>query len=173
MPTSDPEGKEWAADVIRRIAPATVVDIGPGEGTYARLARDHTPGARWIAVEAWGPYVTGYGLWELYDHVVLGDVRHVDLMSLDYAPTLAICGDMLEHLPAEEVPVLVQRLQAWADHLLVSVPIVHHPQGAVGGNWMEIHRSEWTAESMRNLLQPGVVEERVGDVLAYFHWMRG
>lgn len=55
MPNSDGEGKEWARDVIKRLNPATVVDVGPGEGTYVRLARDVTPKCRWIGVEAWAP----------------------------------------------------------------------------------------------------------------------
>src|SRR5690606_41935269 len=43
LPTSDAQGKSWARQVIADLAPATVVDVGPGVGTYVRLARDVTP----------------------------------------------------------------------------------------------------------------------------------
>lgn len=171
MPTSDAENKPWARDLIRRLAPRVVVDIGAGDGTYARLARGHTD-ARWVAVEAWGPYVTEYGLDDLYDLVVLGDVRYLDLAAVHPDPDLVIVGDMLEHLDAEQVEPLVRRLQAWTPHLLVSVPVLHLEQGAVGGNWLETHRSEWGYGQMRDLLGPGVTDSIEGDVLAYFHWQR-
>src|SRR5690606_17539403 len=78
VPPCDTEGKEWARGVIAGLAPQTVVDVGPGEGTYARLAREVTPGCRWIGVEAWGPYVSEYGLFDAYDWVIVADVRHLD-----------------------------------------------------------------------------------------------
>jgi hypothetical protein len=173
MPTSDAENKPWARDAIVRLAPRVVVDLGAGDGTYARLARAQTPDAHWIAVEAWGPYVTDYGLTGLYDQVVVGDVRYLDLTRLHPAPDLVIAGDMLEHLDADQVEPLVRRLQAWTPRLLVSIPVLHLEQGAVGGNEFECHRSEWTYEAMLGALGPGVTESVRGDVLAYYLWERG
>jgi hypothetical protein len=79
VPISDDENKQWVLDRICQVSPTMVVDIGPDAGTYSDLARPHTPGATWKAVEAWAPYIPEFGLWEKYDHVVVGDVRHVDL----------------------------------------------------------------------------------------------
>ncbi|RCV53460.1 methyltransferase domain-containing protein [Marinitenerispora sediminis] len=171
MPTSDAEGKPWARARIVAANPKVVVDVGAGDGTYSRLARADTD-ARWVAVEAWGPYVTQYSLGELYDEVVLGDIRHIDLDTVAHEPDLVIVGDMLEHLPADEVPVLVRRLQGWARRLLVSVPVLHLEQGAVGGNWFERHLSEWSFEAMLDVLGAGVTESICGDVLAYYLWER-
>lgn len=172
MPTSDTENKEWARDRIADLAPTCVVDIGAGEGTYAHLGRSVTPGCQWIGVEAWGPYVTTYSLDDLYDQVVLGDVRYLDLARVHPSPDLVVVGDMLEHLDADEVEPLVRRLQAWAPTLLVSIPVLHLEQGAVGGNWLECHRSEWGYEAMADLLGPGVTGSICGDVLAYYLWER-
>ncbi|WP_329520510.1 methyltransferase domain-containing protein [Spirillospora sp. NBC_01491] len=170
MPTSDSEGKDWARSVIERIAPATVVDIGPGEGTYAQLAREATPGARWIAVEAWGPYVPAHGLWDLYDWVIVGDVRHVDPYSIVRQPDLVIVGDVLEHMAQAEARGVLARLRDWAHHILVSVPLAHHDQGEVAGNWFEIHREHWTGAQMRRELGPGLAEAHEGSVLGYYLW---
>jgi hypothetical protein len=170
VPISDAENKQWALDRICDLAPQTVVDIGPGAGTYSDLARAHTRGAMWKAVEAWAPYIAEHGLWQKYDHVIVADVRHVDLHSIAYAPDLVIIGDVLEHLEKAEARSVLRLLQAWADNVLVSIPLAHHPQEAVGGNWFEIHRDHWGHEEMLEALGAGVVDSVVGDVLGYYLW---
>ncbi|MEV6102614.1 class I SAM-dependent methyltransferase [Nocardia sp. NPDC051981] len=171
MPTSDREGKEWARDVITRLAPTTVVDVGPGEGTYARLARQTTPpGCRWIGVEAWGPYVARFGLRDLYDWVIVSDIRHLDPWSVERQPDLVILADVLEHMEQAEARAVLARMRDWAHHVLVSIPLAHCQQGAYEGNWFEIHRGHWTAAQMRRELGKGLVEYREGDVLGYYLW---
>lgn len=170
MPTSDREGKEWARDVIARLAPATVVDVGPGEGTYVRLAREVTPAARWIAVEAWAPYITTFGLFDAYDWVIVSDIRHLDPYTVVRQPDLVILADVLEHMTQVEARGVLARMRDWAHHVLVSVPLAHHDQGAEGGNWFEIHREHWGPRQMRQELGPGLVEAHEGDVLGYYLW---
>ncbi|MFE0819163.1 class I SAM-dependent methyltransferase [Streptomyces sp. NPDC058847] len=170
MPTSDSDGKGWAAARIEEIAPTTVVDIGPGAGTYVRLARERTPDARWIGVEAWGPYVREYGLWTLYDWVIVADVRHLDMYTVDRAPDLVILGDVLEHMTQLEARGVIARMRDWAQNLLISVPLAHHPQGEHDGNWFEVHREHWTGPQMRRELGPGLVDYREGQVLGYYWW---
>lgn len=170
MPTSDCDGKEWARGVIERLSPATVVDIGPGEGTYAQLARDVTPGCRWVGVEAWAPYIPQYGLWDLYDWVIVSDVRHVDPYTIMRDPDLVIVADVLEHMDQLEARGVLARLRDWAHHVLISVPLVHHDQGDEGGNWFEIHREHWTSRQMRAELGPGLADAHEGDVLGYYLW---
>lgn len=170
MPTSDPEGKDWARDVIARLAPTTVVDVGPGEGTYVRLARDVTPDCRWVGVEAWAPYIAEFGLFEAYDHVVVSDIRHLDPYTIVRDPDLVILADVLEHMAQAEARAVLARMRDWAHHVLVSVPLAHHDQDAVGGNWFEIHREHWTGAQMRRELGPGLVEAHEGDVLGYYLW---
>jgi hypothetical protein len=170
VPISDAENKQWALDRIRDIAPKMVVDIGPGAGTYSDLAREHTPGATWKSVEAWAPYIAEHGLWAKYDHVVVADVRHVDLHSITYAPDLVIIGDVLEHMTKPEARSVLRLLQAWSDNLLVSIPLAHHAQDAVGGNWFEIHRDHWRHDEMIAALGRGVVDSVQGEILGYYLW---
>lgn len=171
MPHSDPENKQWALDHIRRLDPAVVVDIGSGWGTYSDLARAHTT-AQWKAIEVWAPYITQFGLPDKYDHVVVSDVRHVDLRSVAHAPDLVIVGDVLEHMEAAEAKIVITRLQAWTGHLLVALPIIHYEQGTVGGNWFEAHHYHWRFDEMADALGPGLVDSVEGDVLGYFWWTR-
>lgn len=170
MPTSDAQGKSWARQVIADLAPATVVDVGPGDGTYVRLARDVTPDTWWAGVEAWGPYVTQFGLDRLYDQVVVADVRHLDPYTVALHPDLVILGDVLEHMTQLEARGVLARMRAWARHVLVSVPLLHLDQDAYQGNWFEIHREHWTAEQMRAELGAGLADCWEGDVLGYYLW---
>lgn len=170
MPTSDREGKEWAREIIGSLAPATVVDVGPGEGTYVHLARDVTPDCRWIAVEAWAPYITEYNLFDSYDWVIVSDIRHVDPYTIERQPDLVIIADVLEHMTQLEARGVLARMRDWAHNILVSVPLAHHDQEAVGGNWFEIHREHWTSREMRRELGPGLVAAHEGKILGYYLW---
>jgi len=170
MPTSDRENKGWALDRIREIRPRSVLDVGPGSGTYSDLARKHTPGARWMAVEAWAPYIPQFNLWSKYDHVAVADIRHCDLQSLHEPADLAIIGDVLEHMTKVEARGVLARLMAWADNVLVCIPLVHLGQDAYEGNWFEIHRDHWTFDEMAEELSDGLVASKRGDVLGYFLW---
>lgn len=167
MPTSDREGKDVAAAWITGLAPATVWDIGAGEGTYRRLVPG--VGRHWTAVEAWGPYVTAYALDQLYDRVIVADIRYLDprlLRDVD----LVICGDVLEHMDAAAATTLIRQVTDAARHLLISVPVLHLEQGAVNGNPFERHVQHYDAAAMHDLLAPGLIAEHVGNVLGYFLW---
>ncbi len=170
MPTSDREGKEWAREIIGSLAPTSVVDVGPGEGTYVKLARDVTPDCRWIGVEAWAPYIPTYRLWDLYDWVIVSDIRHLDPYTVMRSPDLVILADVLEHMDQLEARGVLARMKDWAHHVLVSVPLAHHDQDDVGGNWFEIHREHWTSEQMRKELGAGLVDAREGKILGYYLW---
>ncbi|MBQ1166856.1 class I SAM-dependent methyltransferase, partial [Streptomyces sp. A73] len=60
MPTSDAEGKDWSLARFERQLPDTVCDVGPGEGTDAKLFRPVHKGVWWTAVEVHKPYVAKY-----------------------------------------------------------------------------------------------------------------
>lgn len=171
MPTSDAQGKDTALDWYRKIAPCTVVDIGAGAGTYAKLMRDHHVGhcaGHWTAVEVWQPYLIEYRLDELYDQVIVADARHLNWLT--YRADLVIAGDVLEHMTRDDAQTLIRRIQQGATNLIVSIPVLHLPQGAIHGNPYERHVDHWHAASMANQLGDGLVDSWVGDVLAYFWW---
>lgn len=172
MPYSDTQGKDAALDWYRQIRPTTVVDVGVGAGTYAKLMRGVEVPARWKAIEAWEPYIAQFGLTGLYDEVTIADARHLPWTA--YRADLVIAGDVLEHMTRDDAKALLSRIRQGAANLIVSIPVLHLPQGAVGGNPYERHIDHWTAGSMRNELDAyGTVRaEWIGTVLAYFWWSR-
>lgn len=167
MPVSHHEGRGWVADRLRAARPTLVVDVGAGEGIYAMLMRTATPGARWEAVEVWAPYADRFGLADKYDQLHLVDVRE---FTWPDEPFTVLLGDVVEHLPEADARALLADLKRRADHVMVSVPIVHIEQGAVGGNPHEAHLHHWTFEEMDDLMD-GCDSFR-GEVLGRWWWTR-
>lgn len=179
MPTSDAEGKDWSLERFERVKPETVCDIGPGEGTYARLFRPAHHGIWWTAVEIHKPYIAKYKLkntktrTDCYDEIHVEDARESEdhLFHRD----LVIAGDVLEHMPREDAVDLLQRIEAaGAWNILVSLPIVDSQQGEVDGNPHEAHVHQWAADDMDAVLASlgGKVETMRGGTLGCWWWSR-
>lgn len=147
MPRSNGEGVTALHAHFNELNPKTVVDVGPGVGTYAQAYRSSME-QHWTAIEIWRPYVDVYGLNEIYDEVIVGDVRDVELPKAD----LYIAGDVLEHMSRVEALLVIDRIKRSAEHLMVSVPIVHYEQGALEGNPFETHHYHWSADEMSAVL---------------------
>lgn len=168
MPFSDADGKAWALEQYQGARPATVVDIGPGCGTYADLMRPHHR-AIWTGVEAWGPYVAEYDLATKYDRVVVADARWVNPNV--FSVGLVILGDVLEHMTGVEALALIDSIRSRAASMLISVPLVHLDQDAWAGNPFETHVDHWTFADMDAALgHPELSYE--GPTLGCWWWTR-
>ncbi|SES03519.1 class I SAM-dependent methyltransferase [Streptomyces qinglanensis] len=178
MPTSDAEGKDWSLARFEQHLPDTVCDVGPGEGTYAKLFRPVHKGVWWTAVEIHKPYVAKYKLKStktrtMYDEIHTEDVR--DSAGHLFHRDLVILGDVLEHMPREDAVALLERIEAaGAWHILASVPIVDSQQGTVDGNPHEAHVHQWDPDDMDTVLAQlgGGVESMRGDTLGVWWWSR-
>jgi len=143
MPYSSQNGKAAIRKLMQRIKPQTGLDLGCGSGTYAKLF----PEVAWDGVEVWEPYFEQYGLANLYNSVALEDVRK-------WKPTkhwpVAILGDILEHMTADEAVKVVKKLRKCCDYLIISIPIGHYPQDEYDGNPYEKHVVDnWSDEMVR------------------------
>ncbi len=179
MPTSDAEGKDWSLDWFRYHLPNTVTDVGPGEGTYAKLFRPVHEGVWWTAIEVHKPYVAKYKLKStktrrMYDEIHVEDVRESE-DHLFYRD-LVILGDVLEHMPrGSAVNLLETIVAAGAWNILVSVPIVESVQGEVDGNPHEAHLHQWDADDMDQVMArfDGATDRMIGNTLGVWWWNRG
>jgi len=159
MPISLALGKPLTGVVLARLAAAglagRIIDVGPGNGVYARLFRSLAPGADWCAVEAWGPYVETYGLRDLYDQVVVADVRYLDFGKLGPAD-LILFGDVLEHMTAADATAVMEAAGRQVRFLAMSIPVGHWPQEEIFGNPFEVHVEDHLSHADIQAMIPGL-----------------
>jgi len=142
MPFSANECKDWIKSHVTRMKPRSMLDVGPGAGTYAKLFPliPHKD-----AVEIWEPYVEKYALDKLYRHVTIKDIREYrGVASYD----VVFFGDVLEHMSREEAARVVSDFKPLAKYIVISIPIGDYPQGEFEGNPHEAHKSTWSVEDV-------------------------
>lgn len=147
MPGSIRENDRDVLEFVIENGIKTILDVGAGKGTYCRiLHRVH--GVTIDAVEIWEPYIDHYALRSRYREVFVTDAR--DLPPEAFAYDLVIFGDVLEHLSRPDALALWKQAAKSAAFGLISVPIIHYPQGEEWGNPYEVHQQEHlTPEQVR------------------------
>jgi hypothetical protein len=147
MPYSSDEGKDYTRTFLSVCNPTSVLDIGPGAGTYGRMVRS-LPGGwriRCMAIEVCVTYVSQFDLPHLYDQVIVGDARTTPFPDVD----VVILGDVLEHMHEyEAVAVWYKALAAAKTAVFLSIPTVPWPQEGTPENPHEAHVSDWTPEKV-------------------------
>jgi SAM-dependent methyltransferase len=140
-----PETAQWFKENESSIT--RVLDIGAGSGTYIKLVKEEFKiclDSYWIAIEAWKPYIEKFKLESLYNKVINQDIRTLDWDSLDDL-SVAIAGDVLEHMTKEEAVELVSKILKKSKTLIISIPIVYMPQDELEGNPFEVHvKPDWS-----------------------------
>lgn len=149
MPFSSEAGKASIAWALSRIpVPKTALDIGCGEGTYAKMF----PKLQWTGVEIWEPYIETYSLKALYPSLQIADAREWDT---DEHFDVCFLGDVLEHMTKEEAQAVVEKAKRWADTVVISIPLGHYPQGEYAGNPHETHvKDDWSDAQVKEAFGP-------------------
>ena len=131
----------------------TVLDVGPGRGTYAHVLDGL--GLSMDAVEIWRPYIRRYDLTRIYRRVLHKDIREHNVFAYD----LVLFGDVLEHMPHLDSTMVWDTAKRQARFVMMSVPIIHYPQEASHGNPYEKHVQEHlTPETVRAHYGPFVLD---------------
>lgn len=146
MPHSDQTNKQftrdWLTMRLRGKKHIRTLDVGAGSGAYGRMtndvARDLRISKTNVAIEAWEPYIEEWNLRKIYDEILLKDAREHEDFNYD----VVYFGDVLEHMSSRDSILLFSKAREQADIVVVSVPIVHYPQGAEHGNPYEVHVQE-------------------------------
>lgn len=173
MGVSSPENNNWFTDVVKKIQPKTVLDVGAGAGKYLYLIRQALGDSiKVTALEVWEPYIQKFNLKTLYNEVIQEDVRNIENFNYD----LVIFGDVLEHLTEEEAVKVWNKTSQQAKYGVISLPIIRYPQGAINGNPYEVHQKEdWNTYRVINSFK-GIVDyvefAVIGSFLADFSKLR-
>jgi hypothetical protein len=138
MPTSEHWQIPRIVDVMVRERPRSVLDVGAGYGKFGVLAREYAPIERIDAVDANAPR------YPVYDHVYLGDIRHLDQLLPADAPVydLALFIDVIEHLDKPDAFGVLNQLTCRAKKVLITTPWGFRRQ-EIPGMPFETHRSGW------------------------------
>ena len=139
------------AELIGMLKPATICDIGPGAGKYAKIARQvaTTKGfaTHLTAVEVDPSYVPEFGLDQLYDQVVVDDaVNMIGNPRQHY--DMVIIGDCIEHMRKSDGLDLLNFLMYRTAHIVLVFPDNFLQDGS-DDHPAEAHISVWTAEDFR------------------------
>lgn len=168
MPESSHAGKDWIKERIPQLTKIqTVLDIGPGVGTYLKLLKPLLPRTTWIGVEAWKNYVRDFSLDKLYDLVICQDVC---MMPPTYGADLVIFGDVLEHMTKDKAINVYNKFYESSRFVVIVIPIVETKQGIHDSNPHEQHVANWTHSEVLKKFK-GIKEhwkdDKKGAYLAY------
>jgi hypothetical protein len=163
MPYSSHEGKDLVKDFFKYHKYMTMLDIGPGAGTYADLLKDNV--SYGTAIEVFSPYVEQFNLRDKYREVILCDVRYLDWNTIMW-PDVTILGDVLEHMHYDEAKAVLANAVSKSCYVVVSLPIIEYPQGAEMGNIHEEHVEEYNSKRVHEELLRGcvILKEYEGEV---------
>ena len=169
MPHSDGANKGWVLEKIKEINPKTILDVGTGSGVMSEIVRSNFDNSIILdGIEAWYPYVEEFNLKSKYNNLFNIDARN----WLDWKYDLVMFGDVLEHMTAEQSKKVWDQVSQMAKFAMITIPIIHYPQGASFGNPYEIHHEEdWNTERILKHF-PGIIDykefEITGAYLAKF-----
>jgi len=156
-----------AVELLDRAAPASLLDVGCGEGVLLQRWAQRLPDARMVGVDLEEPSIQQG--WSEHTAANL-EYRVVDGPELPFADKefeMASAMEVLEHLPDPE-RMLAEMARCARTHLLVSVPrepLWRMLNMARGAYWSSLgntpgHLNHWSARSLRALLSGfGEVEE--------------
>jgi SAM-dependent methyltransferase len=167
MPGSVVEGKDMVRDFCIKNDLHTVLDIGPGEGTYyhALVGADIT---KLDGIEVFVPYIDIYDLRGKYNQLFIADVYYFNWDKLD-SYDMIIFGDVLEHMPADQGAEVLAKAVKKAKWVVVSLPIYGYPQGPACGNVFETHVEQYSNDSILEVLKDyNVVEQMQGSVVGVY-----
>jgi predicted SAM-dependent methyltransferase len=153
MGTSNWQNISYCIELIRRINPSTILDVGAGYGRWGILSRefleiwdDGNYSDKWKrkidAVEIFYKYVKPYHRY-FYDNVYIENA--IDFMNvLNEKYNLIICGDIIEHLEKKEGEEFIKKCLNCCKYLMINIPIGKKwEQDIINNNEYEIHRSVW------------------------------
>jgi SAM-dependent methyltransferase len=152
--TSNWQHISYCVDVLMKIAPARVLDIGCGFGRWGMLTREF--GELWQgrvfpdqwslqvdAIEGFAKNICEYHKY-FYNNIRIGDAAELATDDVLQQYDLVIMGDMLEHLERKAGEALLERAIRNAVYVLVNVPLGGGwEQDESYGNQFERHLAVW------------------------------
>jgi 2-polyprenyl-3-methyl-5-hydroxy-6-metoxy-1,4-benzoquinol methylase len=158
MPSSSHYQINEIMDLVVRLKPRKVLEIGPGFGKYGYLCREYLElwdgrnvygdwQCRIDCIEAFEKYITPVHR-QIYTNIYSGNALDL-LPGLQEHYDLILMVDVFEHFSLEEGNRLMKSCMEKADHVMVATPKSVNMQEDVFGNAFETHRQEWKRRNFK------------------------
>lgn len=135
-------------DLIRRINPGLILDIGPGRGKYADLTRAAGCLGRLVGIEREARYVEDFNLLSKYDEVWIRDGADLADYDPDVCFDVVILGDCLEHIPKTKALDLLNFLTYRSQYIFIVAPaFAYYAIGDMARS--EAHISVWSERDFK------------------------
>ena len=126
----------------------TLLDVGCGADSPVRLFSGRL--ARTVGVDLDEPSLEAARAEGIYTETVRGSALEIGSRFAPKSFDAVVALDVIEHLPKEDGPRLLEQMEAIARRaVVVFTPNGFLPQGAIGGNELQRHVSGWSAAEMR------------------------
>ncbi len=156
MPSSNPDQINEIMQIVLKLIPDSVLDIGSGFGKYGFLCREYLEicygsdqygdwEKRIDGIEIYGDYITPLQK-QIYSNLYIGDANEI-LPKLDYVYDLILLINVMEHFSYDNGIRLLEHCRLKALNLIISTPKNVKSSG-VGkyGNIHETNRFQWREE---------------------------
>lgn len=153
MGTSNWQNISYNIDVVKKLNPEKILDVGIGFGRWGILFRefleiwgDRNYTGKWNrkidGVEIFPGYIQSYHKF-FYDNIYIENA--MDFISgFEGRYDLINCGDVIEHFEKSEAMRFIDLCIQKSDYVLINIPTGKNwEQGAINGNEYERHRSVW------------------------------
>lgn len=152
MPSSSHYQINEIIELVVRLKPKSILEIGPGFGKYGYLCREYLElwdgrdqygdwQCRIDCIEAFPQYITPVHR-QIYSNVYTGNALEI-LPGLNERYDLILMVDVFEHFTEEEGHRLLPSCLLKAGHVLIASPKAVNDQEQSFGNEFEKHRFEW------------------------------
>ncbi|MFY9799465.1 MAG: methyltransferase domain-containing protein [Candidatus Nitrosopolaris sp.] len=157
MPSSPYKHISKIMDIIYKLSPNSILDVGAGFGKYGLLCREylelwdgrqkyHEFIRRIDGVEVYGKYITPVHQF-VYNNIYSEDIT-VLIDKIDFRYDLVLLIDVLEHFDKPTGQSLLEKLLRQNKGVLISTPKNPSAQTDVFENIYETHRAKWTTDEL-------------------------
>ena len=154
MGTSNWQNISYNIDLVKRLDPKSILDIGIGFGRWGILFREFLEiwgernyTGKWNrqidGVEGFPGYIKDYHKY-FYDNIFIEEALSF-MRKLDTNYDLINCGDVIEHFEKRDGIELIELALEKGKNVLINIPIGSNwEQDAINNNEFERHRSQWS-----------------------------
>jgi len=126
------------------------LDVACGMGIWGFQIRMKWKVKYLVGIEIWRPYIDFLKKHNIYDELILADVRYMPLKEKCF--DIVCACEILEHLKKDEGFAFLEEIEKLSrGKIVISTPNFPYPQDVSGGNPFQKHVSFWKSSEIKKL----------------------